>query len=513
MIPSSLRRLVPGRVYSFVDGADLVHDGVELAVIYPGTEEPVAVLHEADGSVVEDAVAVARRTLESGVWRRRSVSEKQAVFQRICALTSERMDELAALETINTGQTLSYSRHAQLPRILGSFRFYSEWLAQATELSTIDDQKVLRYTTRHPLGVVALISSSNAPTALAATKIAAALAFGNSCVVKTSEHTPLALSRFMHLLVEAGVPPGVVNMVNGRGEVTGEALARHPGINGISFTGGTVTARRIATVAGATLKRLDLELGGKSANIIMPSADLDHAVSAALIAIYTNNGQQCFAGSRILAHRAIADAFVDRFVSRAAKIRLGDPFHAETDNGPLAFRRHYDRVLSYVDVARSDGAELLTGGARPAHLEQGLYFQPTAYLAKSNAARICQEEVFGPIASVLVVDSMDEAITIANDSCYGLVSYVWSNDQREVLAATGGIEAGLVMVNTPLLSVDMRLPFGGFKLSGVGREGAHASRFFYTEEKTVAVATQPLMLPPLGAGSAGRVGARLASVR
>lgn len=498
MIPALHRKLVPQHVFSFVNGTFLSHDGAELPVVYPGTEEQVAVLHEAGADVVDAAVEAAQRSFESGAWTSKPVAARQAIFQRICEVTARHLDELAVLETINTGQPLAYSRHAQLPRILSGFKFYGEWMAQATELAAFEDDRVLRYATRHPLGVVGLISPSNAPTALASTKIASALAFGNSCVVKTSEQTPLALARFMEVLTEAGVPPGVVNLVNGRGDVTGDAIARHPRVRGISFTGGTATAGRIAAAAAPTLKRLDFELGGKSASMIMPSADLALALDAALLGIYTNNGQQCFAGSRILVHRSIADEFIERFVARAEQLRVGDPFDPRTENGPLAFRRHYDRVSSFVEVAMAEGAKLLTGGERPAGFSRGLYFRPTAFLAGSNAERICQEEIFGPVASFLVVDSIDEGIAVANDSRYGLVSYVWTNDQREVLAATSAIEAGVVLVNTPLLSLDMRLPFGGFKHSGVGREGAQASRAFYTEEKLVTIAMRPPVLPRLG---------------
>lgn len=498
MIPDALRGKIPERVTSFIDGAFVEGRGHELPVIYPATEEQVSTLYEADAETVDQAVQSAGQTLRSGVWRNLPVAERQRIFARIGELTAQHIDELALLETVNTGQALGYTRHAQLPRIQGNFKFFAEWMAQATEKAAFEDQRMLRYTMRHPLGVVALVSSSNAPTALASTKIAAALGHGNSCIVKTSENTPLALARFMELLVEAGVPPGVVNLVNGRGEVTGDALVDHPLVNGISFTGGNATAGRIAARAAPVHKRLDLELGGKSANIVMPSADLDLAVTAALLAIYTNNGQQCFAGSRIVLHRDIADRFIARFVARANRIRVGDPFDPATQHGPLAFRRHYERVMSYMDIARADGAQLLAGGGRPEGLDQGLYVRPTAFLAPGNSARICQEEVFGPIASFLVVDSIDEAIRTANESAYGLVSYVWSNDQREVLAASHGIEAGLVMVNTPLLSLDTRMPFGGFKQSGIGREGAEGARAFYTEEKTVAIALQPPQLPLIG---------------
>ncbi|AMR77921.1 MULTISPECIES: aldehyde dehydrogenase family protein [Cupriavidus] len=490
---------IPADTTSFIDG-DFVSPGAAttLPIINPADEQVVSLLHEADAGEVERAVAAARDAFLHGPWPRMAPAARREVFARIIDLVGRNLDELAWLETANTGQTLHYARQYQLPRILGSFRFYAEWLGQATELATQDGEATLRYVLREPLGVVALISPSNAPTALASTKIAAALAFGNTCVVKTSEQTPLALARLMALLTEAGVPPGVVNLVNGRGHVTGDALVRHPDVRGISFTGGTATARRIAAIAGEGLKRVDLELGGKSANIIMPSADLERAVDAALLAIFTNNGQQCFAGSRIVLHRDIADAFIDRFVARTERIRVGHPLEPSSDNGPLAFRASYERVQSYVDIARADGCKLLAGGTRAPGFERGYYFRPTAVLAPSNAARVCQEEVFGPFAALLVVDSLDEAITVANDSRYGLVSYLWTGELSEAMDGTRRIQAGNVLVNTPMLSLDPRLPFGGYKESGVGREGALPSRHFYTEEKTVTVALTPPALSRLG---------------
>lgn len=499
MIPPQYGRYVPNNVTSYINGEFVSPKGKSaLPIIYPANAEQVSELFEADSQQVNDAVSAAQQSLEKGVWANTSTAEKQRVFQNISTLTAEHLDELAALETINTGQSFSYSKFAQLPRIAASFNFYSEFIAQATEHAAMQDDAMLRYTTREPLGPVGLISSSNAPTALASTKIAAALAFGNSCVVKTSENTPLALARFMQILSQAGVPDGVVNLVNGRGSVTGSALTSHPQVRGISFTGGNVTAKIIAGEASKTLKRIELELGGKSANIIMPSCDLELALDSALLAIYTNNGQQCFAGSRILVHRDIADEFIARFIERAQAIRLGDPFDSATENGPLASSGHLARVQSYVDIARSEGAELLAGGKCPDHLSHGYYFEPTAVLVASNSSRVCQEEIFGPFASLLIIDSLDQAIDIANDSPFGLVSYIWSNNHNEVMTACHSIKAGLVMANTPLTSLDLRMPFGGFKQSGIGREGALGARSFYTEEKTVAIALSAPSIPKLG---------------
>jgi acyl-CoA reductase-like NAD-dependent aldehyde dehydrogenase len=469
-----------------------------IPIIYPGTGEAVAELTEADSETVDLAAMAAKDSLESGVWRNAAASEKRAVFNRIIELTQQHLDELAVLETINTGQTIQYSKHAQLPRIYGSFRFYADYINQMTEEGSHDQDAALRIVTRQPLGVVGLISSSNAPTALAATKVAAALAFGNSCVLKTSENTPLALYRFVELLHEAGVPPGVVNYVNGRGHITGEAMAANTTIRGISFTGGTATAKHIAASGAKTLKRLDMELGGKSANIIMPSCHLDRALDASLLSIYTNNGQQCFAGSRILVHRDVADEFISKFVERAKRIRIGNPFAEGTENGPLACRGHLERLTRFGEIARQE-AELLVGGTPNLQDTGGFFFPATAALASTNSSTLCQQEIFGPFATFLIIDSLDEAISIANDSDYGLVSYIWTDSQTEALKASQDIQAGLTLVNSHLTGLDLRLPFGGFKHSAIGREGARGARAFYTEEKTTLFAMGLPALPKLGA--------------
>ncbi|GLS99775.1 aldehyde dehydrogenase [Sphingobium jiangsuense] len=485
-------------VTSFIDGAFVPARGEPLAIVNPADESIAGTLHEADEAEVAAAVDGAARAFRSGPWPRMVMAERRKVFQRIIEAVRDNMDELAALETAATGQPIHYSRFIQLPRIIANFEFYAEWPAYALETATSERGRSLRYVLREPLGPVALISPSNAPTALASTKVAAALAFGNTCVVKTSENTPMALARFVQLLHEAGVPEGVVNMVNGRGQVTGDALVRHPAIKAVSFTGGTATARHIAAAAGQGLKRVDLELGGKSANIVMPSADLDKALDAALIAVFTNSGQQCFAGSRLVLHRSIAEDFLGRFAERADAIRVGHPYEEGVENGPLAHANSYRRVERMIAEAREDGCAVLAGGRRADGFDKGYYYRPTVLRAPSNDVRICQEEVFGPVAAAIVVDSLDEAIAVANGSRYGLVSYVWTNDLREAMRAAESIEAGWVHVNTPMLALDPRFPFGGYKESGVGRDGAPAARSFFTEEKTVNYAMQLPPLPQLG---------------
>ena len=496
---SAAPRLDHRTVTSFIDGAFVPPRGEALDVVNPADESLAGTLHEADADEVAVAVAAADRAFREGPWPRMTPAERRQVFGRIVAAVRDNLDELAALETAATGQPIRYSRFIQLPRIIANFEFYAEWPDYALETAASEPGRALRYVLREPLGPVALISPSNAPTALASTKVAAALAFGNTCVVKTSENTPLALARFVELLHEAGVPPGTVNLVNGRGQVTGDALVRQPAIKAVSFTGGTATARHIAAAAGGGLKRIDLELGGKSANIVMPSADLDKALDAALLAVFTNSGQQCFAGSRLVLHRDIAGPFLERFAARAEAIRVGHPYDEASENGPLAHVNSRARVERMVAEALADGCELLAGGRRADGFDRGYYYRPTVLRAPSNDARICQEEVFGPVVAAIVVDSMEEAVAVANRSRYGLVSYVWTNDLAEAMAATAAIQAGWIHVNTPMLALDPRFPFGGYKDSGVGRDGAPAARSFFTEEKTVNFALALPPMPRLGA--------------
>jgi 5-carboxymethyl-2-hydroxymuconic-semialdehyde dehydrogenase len=489
-------------ITSYINGQWQPASATLLPVVNPATEEVVAQLSEAGTDETAAAVAAAHASWKSGVWANKSTADKRRVFQRITELTLHHIEELAQLECLNSGLPLNYLRGRQLPRITRNFDFFADGLSQAVEKAGMSDQDYLRFVVREPAGVAALISPWNAPLALASTKVAAALAFGNSCVVKTAETTPLAVARFMDILTEAGVPAGVVNMVNGRGHITGDALVRHPDVRVVSFTGGTQTGRAIASAAAPGLKRVDLELGGKSANIITETANLDDALDGALTSIYTNNGQQCFAGSRILVQRSVADEFIRRFVERARAIRVGDPLDMASEVGPLSNAAHYARVCSFVNIALQDGGKLLCGGKRPAHIsDKGYYLEPTAVLMASNSARVCQEEIFGPFAAFQIFDTFDEAVAIANDSEFGLVSYLWSNDLTQAHRAAREIQAGVVLVNTPMV-LDLRFPFGGYKTSGVGREGFDGMRHFYTEEKTVVIALERPAMARLGAGKA-----------
>jgi acyl-CoA reductase-like NAD-dependent aldehyde dehydrogenase len=490
---------VPDLVTSLIDGRRLTPAaaGHDIPVVNPADEQVVSRLREADAAEVDAAVQSARRAFDHGPWPRMTLDERKDVLYRIRDVMRSHTDELAYLECLNTGLPIARIRE-HIARAARNFEFFAE-VASTLRGETYTGLKgFLTYVTREPKGVGALIAPWNAPLALASMRVATCIAFGNTCVLKPSEYTPVSMLRMVELFHEAGLAPGVVNLVNGRGGVTGVALVAHPGIDMVGFTGGTHTGAAIMSAAGRNLKPCILELGGKSANIIHPSANLERALDGALGGIYANNGQQCLAGSRILVQRSIADEFIERFVERARKIRIGDPMDARTELGPLAFEDHMKRVLSFVDVARAEGAKLLTGGRRSPEFAKGWYVEPTAVLAPDNRTRVCQDEIFGPFATFVTYDTLDDAIAIANDSPFGLVSYVWADDLNVVMRASREIRAGTVWVNTTLVR-ELRAPFGGFKQSGVGRDGATSSVEFFTELKTTTIPIDPAPLPKFGA--------------
>lgn len=483
---------------SFIHGSavPLRAGGVDIPVIDPATEDVVGQLREADAAEVAAAVQAARTAFDAGPWPRLQTNERNAILRRIHDTLLAHTDELTALEVLHTGLPLASVRW-QVQRAAHNFLMFAEVASTLAGQTYSQHPGYLTYVTREPRGVAALIAPWNAPLALASMRVATCIAFGNTCVLKPSEYTPLSIFRMVQLCHDAGLPPGVLNLVNGRGHTTGAALVGHPGIDMIAFTGGTTTGRAIAAVAGQNLKPVILELGGKSANIVFNSADFDAALDGSLLGIYANNGQMCLAGSRILVQRGIAERFIAAFVARARAIRIGHPLDAATELGPLAYQAHLDRVLSYVDVARADGAELLCGGRRAPGFARGFYMEPTAVLAPDNDARVCQEEIFGPFATIVVFDTLDDALRIANQSPFGLVSYVWSQDLMETMRASREIRAGVVWVNTPLMR-ELRAPFGGVKDSGFGGDGATASPEFFTQAKTTSMALGPLAMARIG---------------
>jgi acyl-CoA reductase-like NAD-dependent aldehyde dehydrogenase len=496
---ASVRPRIVARVTSVIGGeAVTAHPAAtDIPIINPATEERISVLQQADVAEVDAAVCAAREAFDRGPWPRLTLADRKDILYAIRDRIRALREELAYLECLNAGLPLVRVRE-HVARAARNFEVFAEVASTMAGETYSGNEGYLTYVTREPKGVAALIAPWNAPLALASMRVATCIAFGNTCVLKPSEHAPLAVPRMVEVMHEAGLPPGVVNLVNGRGDVTGAALVSHRGIDMVGFTGGTRTGAEIMAAAGHNLKPCALELGGKSANIVHESADFDRALDGALAGIFSNNGQQCLAGSRILVHRSIADRFIAAFIERARRIRIGDPMLPDTELGPLCFAAHLERVLSYVDVAARDGAQLLVGGRRAPKFTRGYYVEPTAVLAPSNAARVCQEEIFGPFATFLVYDTLEQAIAIANDSSFGLVAYVWAQDLDVAMRCSRDIRAGTLWVNTPMVR-ELRAPFGGFKQSGVGRDGAKSSVEFFTEQKTTMIPIDPPILPRLGA--------------
>ncbi|MEM7706841.1 MAG: aldehyde dehydrogenase family protein [Pseudomonadota bacterium] len=491
---------LPKVVTGFVDGESLpAHGDFQLTAICPATETPLYELDESSAADVDRAVRAARAAFDGTAWPTLPHSQRKGVLRRICDVIEKHQEELAVIQALEVGLPLSGIHAMHMPRTIENFDFFSEVAGTLAGESFTQTGNYLSVVTHEPAGVAALLTPWNAPLVLVSMKLAAALSLGNTVVLKPSEYCPYSLRRFVEVLHEADLPPGVVNLVNGRGPVTGDALVRHPGVDVVGFVGGTETGKVIMASAAQSLKKVGMELGGKSANIVTDSANLETAIDGSLLAILAGNGSQCLAGSRILLQRGIANEFVEKFTGRLANIRVGDPFDPQTEVGAMAFAAHYQRVLSYVDVAREEGGEVLVGGKPAPGFEAGYFMEPTAVMASSNQTRVCQEEIFGPFASLLTFDTLDEAVAMANESDFGLVSYLWSDDLPTVMRASRQIKAGTVWVNTPLTR-DLRAPFGGYKQSGVGRDGLRASVELLTEEKTMMIPNEPLSLPKLGQG-------------
>lgn len=471
-------------------------------LIFAATEEPYSDIPFATAADVDAAVQRARHAFEHGHWRRMSAAERCAIMMRTADGIVAHGEELAALHTLETGIPIGQARTMHVPRCAENIRFFAEHINSLAGEAYDQTGRYLSIVTREPIGVGLLIAPWNAPLVLSSMKLAACIALGNSIIIKPSEYAPLSVLRLVELVHAAGVPSDVVQVLCGPGATIGQALVAHAGIDAVGFVGGTATGRRIMATAAGTLKKVGLELGGKSANIVLNSADFDRAVDGSLMGIFAGNGEQCLAGSRILVEADIADRFIDAFTARVRNLRIGDPFDAGTEIGPLAFSAHYDRLQSFANIARTDSRyRVLAGGGRAPGFDRGYYFAPTVVETADNAGPLCQQEIFGPFVTIQRVASLVDALACANDSEFGLASYIWSDDLPSVMRARRALRAGTVWVNTPMAR-DLRAPFGGFKQSGIGRDGLPGSIELFTEEKTTMIPNDPLALPKLGAASA-----------
>jgi aldehyde dehydrogenase (NAD+) len=464
----------------WVDGAKMFD------TVNPATGEVLTQIAEGSAADVDRAVAAARRAFEdrNGAWRKLSASERGRMIWRLADLLEKNIDEFAELETLDNGKPIFESRYVDMPMVVDVLRYYAG-LATKIHGETINaNETAFTYTLREPVGVVGMIVPWNFPLLLASWKLGPALACGNTVVWKPASQTSLSTLRFGKLAVEAGVPAGVINIVTGPGSI-GRAMVQHPGIDKIAFTGSTAVGQEIMRGAAGTLKRITLELGGKSPNIVFADAEIDNAVKGAITGIFYGKGEVCNAGSRLFLESKVRDEFIEKLTTRAAKMRPADPLDLKTRLGAIVSQEQMQTVLGYIDAGKKEGAKLVAGGNRVSvEGGKGFFIEPTIFGDVKNDMKIAQEEIFGPVLSVLTFDDIDEVIAEANNNLYGLASAVWTRDVKKAHMVSRRLKAGTVWINTYGL-MDASLPFGGYKSSGFGRElGAHAVEH-YTEMKTV----------------------------
>jgi len=460
----------------------------------PATGEVLAEV--ASGGEREVALAVDAARTAFPKWANTPMKERARLMRRLGELIDRDVPHIAALETADTGLPIHQTKNVLIPRASHNFEFFAEICQQMNGRTYPVDDRMLNYTLIQPVGVCALVSPWNVPFMTATWKVAPCLALGNTAILKMSELSPLTADRLGALAREAGIPAGVLNVVQGYGATAGEALVRHHDVRAVSFTGGTTTGRNIMKNAG--LKKYSMELGGKSPVLIFEDADIDRAMDAALFTIFSINGERCTAGSRIFIQQSIYPAFVQRFAERANRLRVGDPTDPATQIGALISRQHWDKVSAYIRLGMEEGATLRAGGPeKPEGLDHGHFLRPTVLADVDNRMRVAQEEIFGPVACLLPVKDEAEGLRLANDVEYGLASYLWTQDVSKVMRLARHIEAGMVFVNTQNVR-DLRQPFGGVKASGTGREGGEYSFEVFAEMKNVCISFGDHPIPQWG---------------
>jgi aldehyde dehydrogenase (NAD+) len=460
--------------------------GRTFPTINPATGEEICQVAEADAADVDLAVRAARNAFERGSWRRMPAAERGRLLNRLADLIEKNAEELARLESLDNGKPYKVALTADLPLTVACYRYYAGWADKVQGRTIPISGNYFCYTRLEPVGVVGQVIPWNFPLLMQAWKLAPALACGNTVVLKPAEQTPLTALRVGELILEAGFPSGVVNILPGYGPTAGQAIARHMDVDKVAFTGSTEVGHLIMEAAAQTnLKRVTLELGGKSPNIVFADADLNQAIEGSHFALFFNQGQCCCAGSRLFVERKVYDEFVERSVSRARRRTVGDPFDPRTEQGPQVDQAQFDKVMSYIESGRSEGAKLMCGGERAG--DRGYFVKPTVFADVRDEMKIAEEEIFGPVMSIIPFEGIDEVIDRANRTMYGLAAAVWTQDITKATTIANNVRAGTVWVNCYDV-FDAAAPFGGFKQSGIGRELGEYGLQQYTEVKTVTMA-------------------------
>jgi len=474
-------KIKPGKLFINGRWVDSV-SGKAFDTLNPATEKVITSVAEGDSADIDLAVAAAREAFENGPWKKTDARDRGRILLKIAGLIERNKDELALLDTLDNGKPINETTKADIPLVIDCFLYYAGW-ADKIHGETIPVRgDFFNYTLREPVGVVGQIIPWNFPLLMAAWKIAPALACGNTIVLKPAEQTPLSALRLGEICQEAGLPDGVLNIVTGYGPTAGAALAEHMDVDKIAFTGGSATGRIIMQAASKNLKRISLELGGKSPNIVFADSDVDSAVDGAMTGIFFNQGEVCCAGSRLFIEKSIHEEFIDKLSNKAANMRVGNPEDTGTQMGAQVSKEQFDKILGYIETGKQEGAKLVTGGERCG--ERGYFIKPTIFDAVDNNMRIAKEEIFGPVVSAITFDDVSEVVKQGNLSIYGLAAAVWTKDIKKAHRLARDLKAGTIWINT-YNAFDAASPFGGFKQSGFGRElGVHALEL-YTHVKSV----------------------------
>ncbi|SET59961.1 5-carboxymethyl-2-hydroxymuconate semialdehyde dehydrogenase [Oceanobacillus limi] len=463
----------------------------------PFTNKVTNLVSKGDQADIEKAVSAADEAFRNGPWGTMKLKERMKYMERIADLIEEEAEEIAHLESLDSGLPISQTRK-MAARGAENFRFYSRMVQSRMHGDAYQvDADFLNYTVYQPLGAVGLITPWNAPFMLLTWKVAPALATGNTVILKPAELSPLSANILAKIIHKAELPKGVFNVVHGLGETAGEALVKHEKVRAISFTGETTTGKRIIKNSADSLKKTSMELGGKSPLIVFDDADMEQALDAAVWGIFSFNGERCTANSRVFLHKNIKDKFIASLKERVQNISIGDPLADDTELGPLIDRGHFQKVTSYIELAKEEGCEVIQGSVSQ-ELEKGNFVPPTLLLNARNDMKVCQDEIFGPVMAVIEFETEEEVIDMANDVDYGLAGYVWTNDMKRGHRVAQAVESGMLWVNSQNVR-DLRIPFGGMKASGIGREGGHFAIFeFYTEPKAIHVAIGDHPIPQFG---------------